>query len=59
VYRLAWGREVRMNCFLEWEPGVGPNGPGFLVFDMFRGTRFPLQRLEPIMPGVRSVSIAR
>jgi ABC-type proline/glycine betaine transport system permease subunit len=35
------------------------NGIGFLVFRMLWRTRSPLKRLDPIMQGVRSMSIGR
>jgi hypothetical protein len=39
--------------------GLPPNGIGFLMFRLLGRTRSPLKRLDPIMQGVRSMSIGR
>jgi hypothetical protein len=39
--------------------GVVTNGIGFLALQILPSTRSPLKRPEPIMPGVRSMSIGR
>ncbi len=39
--------------------GLPPNGIDFLAFQKLWRTRSPLKRLEPIMRGVRSMSIGR
>jgi hypothetical protein len=47
----------------DWQinrhPHPPPNGLDFLVLRMLWRTRSPLKRLEPIMPGERSMSIGR
>jgi hypothetical protein len=49
----------RPSVHLAPPPGPQSNGLDFLVLRMLWRTRSPLKRLEPIMPGERSMAIGR